>query len=99
MPSRPVHRTRCPSGCNVFPTISRTRVVNDYILGADYVGRDLFSLSWRLAVSLIVGPPISLIIGVTYGSISGFFGGKVDNIMMRIVDVLMPSRPFCSSSC
>ena len=35
-----------------------------------------------------IGPIISLLIGVTYGSISGFFGGRIDNFMMRIVDVL-----------
>jgi oligopeptide transport system permease protein len=35
-----------------------------------------------------IGPLISLLIGVIYGSISGYFGGRVDNIMMRIVDVL-----------
>jgi len=36
----------------------------------------------------LIGPLISLFIGVIYGSISGYFGGRVDNIMMRIVDVL-----------
>jgi oligopeptide transport system permease protein len=35
-----------------------------------------------------IGPLISLLIGTIYGSISGYFGGQVDNIMMRIVDVL-----------
>ena len=63
-----------------------------YLMGADYVGRDLFSrIVYGARVSLTVafiGPFISLLIGVTYGSISGFFGGRVDNIMMRIVDVL-----------
>lgn len=65
---------------------------NKYILGADYVGRDLLSrIIYGSRVSLIIaiiGPLISLIIGVIYGSISGFFGGRVDNFMMRIVDIL-----------
>jgi oligopeptide transport system permease protein len=65
---------------------------SDYSLGADYVGRDLFSrIIYGARVSLTVafiGPLISLIIGVTYGSISGYFGGRLDNLMMRIVDVL-----------
>ncbi len=65
---------------------------NKYILGADYVGRDLLSrIIYGSRVSLIIaiiGPLISLMIGVVYGSIAGFFGGRTDNIMMRIVDVL-----------
>lgn len=65
---------------------------SDYPLGADYVGRDLFSrIVYGARVSLTVafiGPLISLLIGVIYGSISGYFGGHIDNIMMRIVDIL-----------
>ena len=77
----------------VFPTMKPyARISNDYPLGADYVGRDLFSrILYGACVSLAVafiGPLISLIIGVIYGSISGYFGGRVDNIMMRIVDIL-----------
>jgi len=77
----------------VFSTMRPyTQVNNDYPLGADYAGRDLFSrIVYGARISLTVafiGPIISLIIGVIYGSISGFFGGRVDNIMMRIVDIL-----------
>jgi oligopeptide transport system permease protein len=78
---------------NMFPTMKPyAQLSPDYLLGADYVGRDLFSrILFGARVSLTVafiGPIISLIIGVTYGSISGYFGGKLDNLMMRIVDVL-----------
>lgn len=78
---------------SVFPTTKPyAQISNDYPLGADYVGRDLFSrIVYGARVSLTVafiGPLISLIIGVIYGSISGYFGGRVDNIMMRIVDIL-----------
>jgi oligopeptide transport system permease protein len=77
----------------VFPSMKPYIHVSDkYFLGADYVGRDLFSrILYGARVSLtvaIIGPLISLFIGVTYGSISGYFGGRVDNLMMRIVDVL-----------
>jgi len=77
----------------VFPSLKGYAVINNhYPIGADSLGRDLFSrIVYGTRVSLavaFVGPVISLFIGVIYGSISGFFGGRVDNIMMRIVDVL-----------
>ena len=77
----------------IFPSLKAYAVLNnDYPIGADKLGRDLFSrIVYGTRVSLAVafiGPLISLIIGVLYGSISGFFGGRVDNIMMRVVDVL-----------
>lgn len=60
--------------------------------GTDQLGRDIFVRSFFGAkYSLIIGFAaafINLIIGIIYGGISGFAGGKVDNFMMRIVDVL-----------
>ncbi len=78
---------------SVFPSMkSYAKPSSGYLLGADYVGRDLFSrLIYGARVSLavaIIGPLISLLVGVLYGSIAGYFGGRVDTIMMRIVDVL-----------
>ena len=67
------------------------------LCGRDELGRDLLSrLFWGARVSLAVGlvsTLVSLVIGVTYGAISGYAGGWVDNAMMRFVDLLY-SIPF-----
>jgi oligopeptide transport system permease protein len=67
-------------------------VNSDYPLGADYVGRDILSrIIYGARVSLsvaIVGPAVSLIVGLIFGVISGYLGGRVDNIMMRFVDIM-----------
>jgi len=65
--------------------------------GTDSVGRDLFVRTmYGARVSLMVGVVatfVSLLIGVAYGAISGFLGGRVDAVMMRTVDVVY-SLPF-----
>ena len=73
-------------------------VVREYfLLGTDTNGRDLMTrlfIGGRISLMIgILATMVSLIIGVTYGSIAGYFGGRVDNIMMRIVDILY-SIPF-----
>ena len=63
-----------------------------FAFGSDSLGRDLWSRAvYGTRVSLavaFVASSVSLAIGITYGTISGFAGGKVDNFMMRIVDFL-----------
>jgi oligopeptide transport system permease protein len=63
-----------------------------YVLGTDDLGRDLLTrIMFGARISLIVAgvaAVINLFIGVLYGSISGYFGGRVDEIMMRIVAII-----------
>ena len=60
--------------------------------GQDELGRDIFVSIWvggRVSLTIgIVGAAISLIVGMLYGGISGYFGGLVDDIMMRIVEIM-----------
>ena len=63
-----------------------------FLFGTTKIGRDLFKLLWiATRTSLLVGlvvATINITIGVVYGSISGYYGGKVDLIMQRIAEVL-----------
>ena len=63
-----------------------------HIFGADNLGRDLFTRCWEGArVSLtiaLVATLFNVMIGVLYGGISGYFGGKVDMLMMRGVEII-----------
>ncbi len=64
----------------------------EHWLGTDPLGRDLLTrILYGGRVSLLVGiaaTSVSLLIGVLYGAIAGFAGGRIDSLMMRIVDVL-----------
>ena len=68
-----------------------------HLLGTDALGRDLLArLLMGLRVSLAIGlvaTAVSLVIGVAWGATAGFVGGRTDETMMRIVDVLY-SLPF-----
>jgi len=68
-----------------------------HLLGADSLGRDLLArLLMGLGVSMAIGlvaTLVSLVIGVAWGSVAGYIGGRTDEVMTRIVDTLY-SLPF-----
>ena len=82
---------------SIYP--SKTMWNKSYILGTDALGRDVLTrLMYGGRVSLIIGFIVVAIegsIGIIMGGISGYFGGWVDNLIMRIVDVFycLPSMP------
>lgn len=63
-----------------------------YLFGTDYLGRDLLAriiYGGQISIAIgILGSLTTMLIGVVVGSISGYIGGKVDNLIMRIVDVM-----------
>ena len=73
------------------PPMSVDPTGNRYILGTDALGRDLLSrIIWGSRVSLIVGTVAVLLassIGIPIGLVTGYFGGRLDSVVMRIADV------------
>lgn len=70
-----------------------------FLMGSDKLGRDIFSKvvhGARISLSIgLIGVFLSLIFGVILGGISGFYGGRVDTVIQRVIEVLMsfPSIP------
>ncbi len=77
---------------SVQPPPGASQGATAYWLGADFMGRDLLSrLIYGARVSLavaLVGAGISFAVGLLYGITAGYLGGRIDNLMMRVVDVL-----------
>ena len=87
--------SRTPYG---FKLLSVEKPCRLYLLGGDKLGRDVFSrllygARYSLGVALI-GTLVTFFIGAIVGGVSGYFGGKVDTLTMRLVEVLMSIPTF-----
>ncbi|MEM7256540.1 MAG: ABC transporter permease subunit [Pseudomonadota bacterium] len=74
-------------------TLGAPSIESGHYFGTDALGRDLYSRTIQATgTSLLVGligAVMALVTGTTYGVIAGYFGGRLDNLMMRLVDVLL----------
>lgn len=65
----------------------------EHLLGTDQYGRDLFvRIVYGARISLIVAfsiPALAMLVGIPIGALAGFYGGRLDNILMRFMDVLL----------
>ncbi|MFH0732412.1 MAG: ABC transporter permease [Candidatus Omnitrophota bacterium] len=65
----------------------------EHLLGTDQLGRDVFSrMAYGARISLLIGfvaVGISIFIGLIIGSIAGYYGGKIDAVLMRFVDMML----------
>jgi oligopeptide transport system permease protein len=72
-------------------------LASGHFFGTDGIGRDIYVRTlYGGRISLLVGvvaTMVSLLIGIAYGATAGYFGGRVDHLMMRIVDILY-AMPF-----
>jgi oligopeptide transport system permease protein len=66
---------------------------NGHYFGLDDLGRDMFARTvqgTRISILVgLVGSGVAVIVGTLYGAVSGYFGGRLDSVMMRTVDILM----------
>ena len=85
-----------PTEIDVYNVLSPP--TREHLMGTDELGRDLLSrIIWGSRVSLKVGfvaVGIALMIGVAIGAAAGFYGGKVDSVLMRFVDIMLAFPTF-----
>lgn len=88
----PFDGTRTLKNGNVVNPYEQKNIEEHYWFGTDSLGRDIFARVWKgTQISLyiaLLAAVIDMVIGVTFGAISGYFGGKIDTILQRVIEVL-----------
>ncbi|MDR1512926.1 MAG: ABC transporter permease [Propionibacteriaceae bacterium] len=78
------------AGARVLPSVhtwNKSHVFGTDMLGRDVLTRVLYGCRISLAVAFIAAL-VNMVIGIVYGGVSGYVGGMVDNVMMRLVDII-----------
>jgi ABC-type dipeptide/oligopeptide/nickel transport system permease subunit len=81
-------REQAPLDARMAPTLEGQHYFGTDVLGRDYFSRTVFGIRTSLYVAGVVAL-LSTLIGALYGAVSGYFGGWIDNLMMRFVDLVL----------
>ena len=81
-------REQSPLEARMAPTFEGQHYFGTDVLGRDYFSRTVFGIRTSLYVAGVVAL-LSTLIGALYGAVSGYFGGWIDNLMMRFVDLVL----------
>ena len=82
------YREQVPLDARMPPTLEGQHYFGTDVLGRDYFSRTVFGIRTSLYVAGVVAL-LSTLIGALYGAVSGYFGGWIDNMMMRFVDLVL----------
>jgi peptide/nickel transport system permease protein len=87
--------TQTPYGFKLFYTPPQCGV---FLLGTDNLGRDIFSrlvYGARISLSIgLIGVSITFLLGILFGGLAGYYGGTIDNLIMRLTEILMSVPSF-----